>query len=189
MRKTKRIIRFRRRREGKTNYKNRLSHLKSGLPRLVIRHSLKNVIVQLVEYQDNGDKILFTCNSRQLAKYGWKGSRDNIPAAYLTGLMCKSKIKSGTKAILDVGNQTVTKGNAIYAALKGAKDAGLDIAFSEEILPAEDRITGKHIEDYAKIIKETEYYKKHFSRYLKQNVDPMNISKLFEEVKNKILAK
>ncbi|MBD3259579.1 50S ribosomal protein L18 [Candidatus Woesearchaeota archaeon] len=188
MKKIKKVVRFRRRREGKTNYKTRLAHLKSGLPRLVVRPSLKNIVIQLVEYSPDGDKILYTCSSRQLVKYGWKGSNKSIPAAYLTGLLCRKKIKKGTKAILDVGNNTLTKGCKIYAALKGAIDAGLDISCSPEIFPPEERINGKHIQDYAEIIKDTEKYKKHFSKYLKQNLDPSTISKMFEEVKNKILA-
>ncbi|MBW3018226.1 50S ribosomal protein L18 [Candidatus Woesearchaeota archaeon] len=189
MRKIMTVVRFRRRRERKTNYKVRLALLKSNTPRLVIRPSLKNIIIQLVEYDPAGDKILFTCSSRQLVKLGWKGGRKSLPAAYLTGLLCKNKIKKGTKAILDVGNYTLTKGGTIYAALKGAIDAGLDIACSPEIFPSQERLTGKHIEDYAKVIKDTEKYKKQFSNYLKQNIDPANISKMFEEVKNKILAK
>jgi hypothetical protein len=33
----------------------------------------------------------------------------------------------------------------LYAALKGAIDAGLKIPYNEEILPSEDRIKGEHI--------------------------------------------
>ena len=38
-----------------------------------------------------------------------------------------------------------TKGSKIYAAIKGAKDGGISIPHSEEILPSEERISGQHI--------------------------------------------
>ena len=41
---------FRRRREAKTNYRHRLKLLKSGLPRAVVRKSLKHTTVQFIKY-------------------------------------------------------------------------------------------------------------------------------------------
>lgn len=49
---------FRRRREGKTNYIRRLKLIRSRRNRLVIRCTLKNTIVQVVDAMITGDKIL-----------------------------------------------------------------------------------------------------------------------------------
>jgi large subunit ribosomal protein L18 len=125
------IVPHRRRREQKTDYKRRFSLLKSGKTRLVVRKSNKNVRCQLVEYQPAGDKTLFSADSRELAKLGWKGGTGNIPAAYLTGLLCGVRAKKKVReAILDLGLTRSTKGNRTYAAVKGVVDAGISIPIS-----------------------------------------------------------
>ena len=144
---------FKRRREGKTDYKRRLKLLTSKKPRLVVRKSLKYLTATIVEYSENGDKILATASSKELKKMNWKFATDNIPAAYLTGLILgKKAAKINVKAlILDAGLHPSTKGNRIYAVAKGVLDSGIAVPISEEVLPSEDRIKGKHIsEDVAK---------------------------------------
>ena len=49
---------FRRRREGKTDYRKRLKLLLSRKPRLVVRKSLNNIIAQIVEYDEKGDRVV-----------------------------------------------------------------------------------------------------------------------------------
>ena len=71
--KTKRFLPFRRKLQGKTNYRKRLELLKSNALRIVVRKSLKNITVQAVEYHPDGDKTLFTVTSKDLKEYGWKG--------------------------------------------------------------------------------------------------------------------
>src|SRR3989338_5237792 len=114
-------VRFRRRRDGITDYRKRLKILKSEKPRLVVRKSLSNVLVQFAEYDAKGDKVLLSAHSKELAKLGWNGNRGNIPAAYLTGLLAGKKAlkKSINEAVLDIGLNVSTKGSRIYAALKG----------------------------------------------------------------------
>jgi large subunit ribosomal protein L18 len=92
------------------------------------------------------------------------------------------------RVILDIGMQSPVIRSRVYAALKGAVDAGLDIPHSEDVLPEDENVMGKPIEEFAKKLKESdeEKYKKQFSRYLKENIDPSTISSKFEEVKNKI---
>ncbi len=140
---------YRRKRQGKTNYKKRLFLLKSSLPRLVVRKSNRHILVQLVEYSDKGDRVMITVTSRQLLKYGWNLSTSNIPAAYLVGLIL-GKAAKGKKAVLDLGLQMPQAGSKIFAALKGAVDGGLDIAYSEKVLPPEERIIGSHIGEEVK---------------------------------------
>ena len=140
-------VKFRRRRSGKTNYKKRLAFMKSEKARLVVRRSNKYLTVQIINYDEVGDKILAQFNSISLKKKGWKHSCANVPAAYLSGLEIakianKAKIKD---AIFDMGSYTPTKGCRIYAVLKGAVDGGLNIPHSEKAFPSEERINGEHI--------------------------------------------
>ena len=138
---------FRRRREGKTDYRARLALLKSRLPRAVVRKSLKNIQVQFIEFEMKGDRVLTTASGRELKKFGWGGSCSGIPAAYLTGFLAgKRALKNGIdRAVLDIGIERPTKGNKLFAALKGMLDAGVDIPHGEEMLPDESRIRGAHI--------------------------------------------
>ncbi|MBI4153968.1 50S ribosomal protein L18 [Candidatus Woesearchaeota archaeon] len=143
----KRIIKmqFRRKREGKTDYKKRLRLVSSRMPRLVVRTSLKNVSVQVIEYDPDGDKVITSAHSRELAKLGWKGYSRNLPACYLVGLLCGIRAnKKVKKAILDTGLKRVAHGNAIYSAMKGFIDAGVAVPHDNAVLPPPDRIEGKH---------------------------------------------
>tara|TARA_Y100000310_G_C20702941_1_gene831749 strand:+ start:1167 stop:1592 length:426 start_codon:yes stop_codon:yes gene_type:complete len=125
--------------------------LKSGKLRVVIRRSLKNTIVQFVEYGQDGDKILAAASSKELAKkFGMKGPRKNIPAAYLTGVLAGQKAK-GLKiesAVADFGIRKPHPKGAHFAALKGIIDSGIDIPHGgkEEslVFPDESRLSGEH---------------------------------------------
>jgi len=167
----------RRKREGKTNYKKRIRLLLSNKPRLVIRPSLNNISAQIVEYHQKGDKIIASANSKELDKIGWKFSKGNLPAAYLTGVLAgiNAKEKGIKEAILDIGLSTPTKGSRIFACLKGVIDSGVNVPASKEIFPSEDRIKGEHIAKHASSIK------------TKENIDLTQIPKTFEEIKNKII--
>jgi large subunit ribosomal protein L18 len=183
---------FRRRREGKTNYRLRLNLLLSRKPRLVARKSLNNMVAQLVAYDEKGDKVLVSAHSKELVKMGYKGHCGNIPAAYLTGLLLgKKALKEGyDEAVLDIGLNAATKGASVFAILKGAVDAGMDIPHSEDILPEEDRINGSHVKAYAELLKEEdeEKYKKQFSKYLEKGLNPEDLPEHFEEIKEKVLS-
>jgi len=137
-------VRFRRRRDGATNYKKRLALLKSRKPRLVIRKTNKYIICQVLQYDPKGDKVVASANSKELVKLGWKGATANLPASYLTGLLIAKKAKV-KEAVADLGLYDSTKGSKIYAALKGAIDGGLNVSAGEENFPSEDRIAGKHL--------------------------------------------
>lgn len=150
------IVKHRRRRAGKTDYRLRLSMLKSGKPRLVIRKSSNNTTCQIIGYDPKGDKVMTSADSRSLKEYGWTGHCGNLPAAYLTGLLCgKQANKAGVKsAVADMGLYASVKGSRLYAAIKGVSDAGIQIPHSEDILPAKDRIEGKHTSNSDKSAKE-----------------------------------
>ncbi|PIN86486.1 50S ribosomal protein L18 [Candidatus Woesearchaeota archaeon CG10_big_fil_rev_8_21_14_0_10_44_13] len=188
-RKVKSVL-LRRKKSGRTNYKKRITLLKSGGRRLVIRRSLNNLVAQVVEYSPEGDRIITSASSRELEKYGYKFSKGNLVAAYLTGLLIgrKSKKKGITDAILDMGLYQSTKGSRIYAAVKGAVDAGMKIPCSPEVFPKEERIKGLHIKTYAENIKkDSARYNKQFSSYIKSDASPEKISEAFEEIKSRIM--
>lgn len=138
-----------RRREKKTDYKLRLALLKRGSARLVVRKSNKYIRGQIIQYEKSGDKTLVCASSRELKKMGWDKNCGNIPAAYLTGLLLgiKSQENKIREATLDLGLQTSTKGNRLYAFLKGVLDSGMKVNHNENIIPSEDRLNGKHIEN------------------------------------------
>ena len=62
----------------------------------------------------------------------------------------KAKKASQDSAILDIGLNRATPGARVFAALKGAVEAGLAIPHGEEILPSDERVKGAHIAAYNK---------------------------------------
>jgi large subunit ribosomal protein L18 len=183
-------ISYKRKRLGLTDYKVRLRLISSMKTRLIIRRSLNNFIVQLANYDSKGDKIVKSFNRNILRSYNWKYHLGNLPSAYLLGLLVgleakKLKIK---ELILDIGLNQSVKGSSIYALLKGALDAGLSIPHSQEILPSEERIKGKHIYDYYNLLSQDQKNKQ-FSKYLNNNINISDIMKDFQETKTKILNK
>jgi len=138
-------VKYRRKREGKTDYKARMRLLLSSHPRLVVRKSLKNVWAQLVTFDQKGDRIKSSAHGRELLKLGWKMSRKNLSASYLVGLLLAKKAKQAgiSQANLDTGMLRSVKGNKIYAVVKGAKEGGLTIHVDNKMMPPAERISGK----------------------------------------------
>jgi len=182
----------RRVREQRTDYRARLKLLKSGKVRFIVRKSANNMVCQVVKHEPKGDKTIVSVGVKALRDNGWKGHGGSIPTAYLIGFLCGSQAKkSGIKsAVVDLGIQTQSKGSRLYATVKGAVDAGLDIPHSNDIFPSEDRLSGKHISQHAEKLKkeDEEKYKKLFSGYLKNKLNPETLPKHFEEIKKKISA-
>ena len=164
-------------RERKTDYHKRFRLLKSRKQRLVVRLFSNSIVVQLVEYSPEGDKVVIGVNSLQLRDLGWKYSCSNIPAAYLTGYMIalKTKVK---EAIADIGPHASIIGTKVFAVIKGAVDAGLKIPFDEKMAPTEERISGAHIAAF----KEGSKNEKQFSKYPKTG----DIEKDFKKLKEKL---
>lgn len=140
-------LRLRRRREGRTDYKARLALLRSRTPRAVVRKQGRTVIVQFIDFDPSGDTVLAQANSRDLKSLGWTGHGANLPAAYLTGLLAATRAAGAgvEDAVLDLGIQVPAKGTALFAALQGILDGGLEVPHSESVLPEEDRVRGAHI--------------------------------------------
>lgn len=182
---------YRRRREGRTDYKLRRALVRSGQPRAVVRLTNKYVVVQVSEAEAKGDMVKASASSKELSKLGWKGGAGNLPAAYLTGVLAARRaVAHGVKeAILDIGLRGPTKGSKIFAALKGLSDSGLVVPHSDDSLPPMERINGSHIASYAKMLAgQQELYRKRFSGYLGKGLKPEDLSGHFEQVRKNILS-
>ena len=179
---------FRRIREKKTNYRKREKLLVGKRDFVTVNVSDQNISAQLIRPDLLGDKVMASVHSNELLSYGWKGSRKNIPSCYLVGLLLGKKClqKKISSAILYIGKRHFT--TKIAACLKGLSEAGLEMPFSENILPSEDRIQGNHIADYAKKLKANEdVYKSRFSSNLGSGLEPEKYPSHFSEVKDKIV--
>ena len=183
---------FRRRKEGKTDYRSRRALVLSRLPRLVVRRTSKHIIVQIVKAEVIGDTVAVSAHSRELAKTcGWQGNCRNVPAAYLTGLLCgfKAMVHGVKKAVLEIGLHSPSRGARIFAALKGVLDAGVTVPHSENMIPDENRISGKHIADYgSQLSSNPEIYQQKFSKNLSRGLRPEQLSEHFSLIKDKITS-
>lgn len=180
-------VALKRRREGKTDYGARLKLIGLDKHRLVVRVTGNHTTAQIVDVKLPGDKTVVSTHSQELKNMGWLGSGKNISAAYLTGYLCgKKAVKEGIDAaVMDLGLQSSTKGSRVYAVLKGAIDAGLEVPYKDVVLPDEDRIKGEHIVQFAKSLDKADMEKK-FSQYLEKGLSPLEIPDHFQTIKEKI---
>ena len=132
-------------RNEKTNYKKRKIMLMSKRDFISVNVTNENTQVQILKPEISGDKVVASSHSRFLIKEGWKGSRKNIPAAYLTGYSVgkKALAKGVNNAIVYSGTRKYTQRMA--AAVKGIVDAGIKVRSDEETFPREERINGDHL--------------------------------------------
>ncbi len=176
-------------RNKKTNYRKRKAVLISRRNFITIKTSNENIHCQLIKPNLKGDMVLNFSNSKELAKYGWRGASNNLSASFLVGLLMGKKMisKNNDSAILYTGKTSFT--SKIAACLKGVASAGVKIPLSEESMPDENRINGTHVAKYAAVLKQDKaIYEKRFSKLLNNNLDPEEYPKHFEDIKNKILS-
>merc|ERR1712121_513592 len=158
-------VKFKRRREGKTDYFARRRLIcqdknKYNTPkyRLIVRFTNKDIICQIAYARVYGDVIVESAYSHELPKYA---------AAYCTGLLVARRIltKFGLneiyvgqteangegfsvedvdgehgafRAYLDIGLARTSTGAKIFGCLKGAVDGGIDIPHSNKRFPGYD---------------------------------------------------
>ena len=176
-------VKFRRRREGRTNYRKRLKLVLSRKPRLVVRVTNRRVIAQVVEYSPEGDRVIAGVDSSMLKKFGWKGCIGNTPAAYLIGLLIAKKAlsKGIHEVVLDIGLHSPIKGSKVFAALRGAVEGGLMVPHSPDVFPDDSRIRGEHIAGYYSSSPEK------FTGYKRREVDPSQLPSHVDEIKSRIM--
>jgi len=105
------------------------------------------------------------------------------------------------KALLDVGLRRTTTGSKVFAALKGATDGGLNVPHGESRFVGYDteakklnadvlrkHIFGGHVADWMKSLKteNPEGFKRHFSQYIKNNINPEDLEKKWTAVHSAI---
>ena len=105
-------VKFRRRREGKTDYRQRKrlcaqdkNKYQSPKYRLVVRFTNRQVICQIAYALVDGDRILCQATSSELPRYGLKVGLKNYAAAYCTGLLVARRL------LQKVGLDDVYEGN------------------------------------------------------------------------------
>ena len=141
-------VKFRRQREGKTDYRYRLRQLKSERPRAVVRLTNRRVLVSLEAFDPRGDRVLASAESPELSSVGFPSSSlTSTPAAYLTGYLAGLRLaaQGEREAILDAGVLRPSKGGRFLGALQGLLDAGIDVPHSAEGLPPKERLGGTHL--------------------------------------------
>ena len=92
-------MKFRRRREGKTDYRQRhklitqaKNKYNSPKYRLAVRFSNKFVLCQVIYAEIEGDKVMCSASSKELTKYGLTVGLKNYSAAYCTGLLLARRL-------------------------------------------------------------------------------------------------
>jgi large subunit ribosomal protein L5e len=121
---------FRRRREGKTDYRQRhklitqdKNKYKSPKYRLVVRFSNRFVLCQIVYAEVTGDKVLCSAHSKELIKHGLPIGLKNYSAAYCTGLLVARRllkqlgldeVYSGVEEVTGAVNTTEVNGRTYY---------------------------------------------------------------------------
>jgi len=194
--------------------------------RLVVRLTNRDVICQIAYAKLTGDSILAAAYSHELPRYGLPVGLTNYPACYATGLLLgrrllkklnldtkyEGKVKADGelfsveenadgprpfRALLDVGLARTSTGARIFAALKGALDAGVSVPHSEtrfrgynatekkyEVEEARGYLFGQHIADYMNELKDEDedHYNKQFSRYIKHGIDADGLEELYTKV-------
>lgn len=142
-------LRFKKRRCGNTNYKKRYNLLLSKKPRMVIRITNKQIIIQAIKYSQKGDETIVQATSSELDSYGWAHTHKNISSAYLTGLLCAKRAcgKKVKNAVIDFGLHTAHAKGRVFAAIKGVLDGGVEIPHDTEkdIFPDDKRIAGAQL--------------------------------------------
>ncbi|MGH9977487.1 MAG: 50S ribosomal protein L18 [Nitrososphaeraceae archaeon] len=184
------IATLKRIRNGRTNYRKRAALLLSRRRFVTITVSDENVQAQIAYPMAKGDVTITSSHSRELARFGWNGSLNSLPACYLTGLLLgkKSLRKDVDEAVLYTGKNSFT--SRVAACLKGVIDSGMKVPASDSSFPPEERLVGNHIAEYARILRDEnkDVYNSHFSRLISNNFDPTQYSSYVQKVMDAITA-
>ncbi|KAG1768159.1 60S ribosomal protein L5 [Suillus occidentalis] len=152
-------VKYRRRREGKTDCEHSINAPKY---RLVVRFTNRDIIVQIVYARLQGDFVLTAARSQELPRYGINHGLTNWTAAYATGLLCarraltKLGLADKYEGVAEPdGSLTLTEalddeeaprpfnalptGHRVFGAMKGASDGGIFIPHSEKRFPGYDQ--------------------------------------------------
>jgi len=121
-------VKFRRRREGKTDYQARRrlvvqdkNKYNSPKYRLVVRCSNKKILCQIVHAKMIGDFTMVQAASTELPKYGASVGLTNYAACYATGLLCARRLLQKLGLDSDYEGQTEVDGEMYTVEEEGDK--------------------------------------------------------------------
>jgi large subunit ribosomal protein L5e len=119
-------VKYRRRREGKTDYRARKrlitqdkNKYNSPKYRLVVRITNKQVICQIAYAEIDGDKILAQASSLELPRYGLTVGLKNYAAAYATGLLVGRRVLAKLGLDVDYVGNTEGDGEVVKTESNG----------------------------------------------------------------------
>merc|ERR1712230_334217 len=185
-------VKYRRRREGKTDYyarKRLMSQAKNkyNAPkyRLVVRITNRDIICQIVHAKIQGDHVFAAAYAHELPRYGIEHGLTNLAAAYATGL----------------GLARASTGARVLGAMKGASDGGIFIPHNPKRFPGYDPeakeldadtlrnyIFGGHVAEFMETLEEEdeERFRKGFSKYLEDDITAEDIEEIYTSAHQKI---
>ena len=121
-------VKFRRRREGKTDYQARKrlivqdkNKYNSPRYRLCVRITNKDIICQIIYSKIVGDFCVCAAYSHELPKYGMKVGLTNYAACYATGLLCARRLLKKLGMDEDYEGQTEVDGEQFLVEQEGEK--------------------------------------------------------------------
>jgi len=134
-------VKFRRRREGKTDYQARKALItqdknKYNTPkyRMVVRLTNKDIIAQIIFAKISGDEVLCSAYAHELPRYGIPVGLTNYAAAYATGLLLARRLLKQLKIDKVYEGLTDPKGEEQHvedvAGKPGAFKCYLDVGLS-----------------------------------------------------------
>ena len=199
--------------------------------RFVVRITNKDVICQIVYAKVVGDVVMCAAYAHELPRYGLSFGLTNWAACYATGLLCGRRLLKTLKmdevyegntenvgedytveagdgprpflANLDLGLARASTGARVFAAMKGACDAGILIPHNEKRFPGYDAesknmdsetlgryIFGGHVADYMRQLEEEDKdrYAKQFSRFVKAGVKADDLEEIYKKTHAAIRA-
>merc|ERR1712216_601588 len=152
-------VKYKRRRDGKTDYRQRLkltrqdkNKYSSPKYRLVVRFTNKDIVCQIMYATITGDKCICAAYAHELPKSGLKVARRALKKLGLDEIYEGCTEPDGEdfhveevegekrpfRCLLDVGLRATNRGGRVWGALKGACDGGLDIPHNEKRYPGYD---------------------------------------------------
>ncbi|CAB1317763.1 unnamed protein product [Coregonus sp. 'balchen'] len=192
-------VKFRRRREGKTDYfaRKRLviqDKNKYNTPkyRMIVRFSNRDICCQIAYAKIEGDQIVGAAYSHELPKYGITVGLTNYAAAYCTGLLLARRLlnKFGLDQVYE-GQVEVTGDEFNVESIDGQPGAfttkrfpGYDMESKEFNAEMHRKhIMGMNVSDYMSYLMEEDEdaYKKQFSRFIKNGVTPDTVEEMYKK--------
>ncbi|KAL8126533.1 hypothetical protein AgCh_013709 [Apium graveolens] len=177
------IVKFRRRKEGKTEYRVRIwlinqdkNTCNTPKYRFVVRFTYKDIIAQIIFVTIIGDMILATAYSHELPRYGldMKSMKKMLrqPERITSLTLLKAEDLLELSLMLDGALDNRPNKKQFSGFLKDSKQ--LDVEVHNKY------IYGGHVSAYMRTLleDEPEKYQTHFSLYAKKGIDADNIDQL-----------